>query len=84
MADPSDEKKALEGSLEPTAYDLLEKDFQEVCLAWAARLALTAIAPCVHPFLKQQQVCHFHGSSRSFGTGVARASARQVLGEIQD
>lgn len=74
MADPSDEKKALEGGLEPTAYDLLEKDFQEVCLASAARLALTAIAPCVHLF----------SSSSKYVTVVAQAAALvQVLQELQ-
>ena len=75
MADPSDEKKALEGGLEPTAYDLLEKDFQEVCLASTARLALTAIAPCVST--------HFSSSSK-YVTLVAQAAALlQVLQELQ-
>ena len=33
MADTSDDKKAAEGATGDAAYDVLEKDFQEVCVA---------------------------------------------------
>jgi len=33
MADTSDDKKAAEGATGDAAYDVLEKDFQEVCMA---------------------------------------------------
>ncbi len=33
MADTSDDKKVAEGATGDAAYDVLEKDFQEVCVA---------------------------------------------------
>jgi hypothetical protein len=33
MADTSDDRKVVEGATGDAAYDVLEKDFQEVCVA---------------------------------------------------
>lgn len=51
MADSSDEKKAPDGVLgEPTAYDVLEKDFQEVQLMFQLRLNWLVAATIAEAF----------------------------------
>ena len=81
MADTSDDKKASEGGIETTPYDLLEKDFQEVQSTLQSSKSV--------PALQYHLVCCFEVQLRELNIpgcgvciGLARTSARQVTGAV--